>query len=187
MNVSLTAELERAVHEKVASGLYNKAGEVMRDALRLMLKRDELGDLHDDWLRAEIEVGWQAAVSVAAPITDPLMCIIRSGQGERVSPELAELLNPVDPSTFHLYRLPANTDVELHYHDIDEYWWFVSGHPRVTLRTPDGNRRDFDLGPEDLVACVRGVEHTLWADHELVYHQYSSLPKEGEGGGHLTR
>jgi len=44
MNVSLTAELERAVHEKVASGLYNNASEVMRDALRLMLKRDELGD-----------------------------------------------------------------------------------------------------------------------------------------------
>ena len=115
------------------------------------------------------------------------MCIVRCGQGERVSAELAELLNPVDPSTFHVYRLRANTDVELHYHEIDEYWWFVSGHPRVTLRTPDGNRRDFDLGPEDLVACVRGVEHTLWADHELVYHQYSSIPKEGEGGAHLTR
>ena len=57
----------------------------------------------------------------------------------------------------------------------------------MTLRTPNGNRRDFDLGPEDLVACVRGVEHTLWADHELVYYQYSSIPKEGEGGGHLTR
>ncbi len=62
MNVSLTPELELIVQEKVASGLYNNASEVMRDALRLMLKRDELGDLHDDWLRAEIEIGWQAAV-----------------------------------------------------------------------------------------------------------------------------
>ncbi len=62
MNVSLTPELESAVREKVASGLYNNASEVMRDALRLMLKRDELGDLHHDWLRAEVEIGWQAAV-----------------------------------------------------------------------------------------------------------------------------
>ena len=62
MNVSLTAELTHAVQEKVASGLYNNAGEVVRDALRLMLKRDELGDLYNDWLRAEMEIGWQAAV-----------------------------------------------------------------------------------------------------------------------------
>ncbi len=62
MNVSLTAELEHAVQEKVASGLYNNASEVMRDALRLMLKRDELGDLYSDWLRAEMEIGWQAAL-----------------------------------------------------------------------------------------------------------------------------
>ncbi len=126
-------------------------------------------------------------MSGAESITDPSLCVVRSGQGERVPPELAELLNPVNPSTFHVYRLPPNTEVELHYHDLDEYWWFVSGHPRVTLRTPDGTRKDFDLGPEDLVACVRGMEHTLWADHELVYHQYSSIPKEGEGGAHLTR
>lgn len=62
MNVSLIPELENAIQEKVASGLYNNASEVVRDALRLMLKRDELGDLHDDWLRAEIEIGWRAAV-----------------------------------------------------------------------------------------------------------------------------
>jgi hypothetical protein len=31
------------------------------------------------------------------------------------------------------------------------------------------------------------MEHTLWADHELVYYQYSSLPEGGERGGHLTR
>ena len=61
MNVSLTPELERAVQDRVASGLYNNASEVMRDALRLMLKRDELGQMYSDWLRAEIEIGWQAA------------------------------------------------------------------------------------------------------------------------------
>jgi putative addiction module CopG family antidote len=36
MNVSLTPELERLVREKVASGLYNNASEVVREALRAM-------------------------------------------------------------------------------------------------------------------------------------------------------
>lgn len=36
MNVSLTPELERFVREKVASGLYNNASEVVREALRAM-------------------------------------------------------------------------------------------------------------------------------------------------------
>jgi putative addiction module CopG family antidote len=35
MNVSLTAELEKYVRRKVASGLYNNASEVIREALRL--------------------------------------------------------------------------------------------------------------------------------------------------------
>lgn len=36
MNVSLTPELERFVREKVASGLYNNASEVVREALRAL-------------------------------------------------------------------------------------------------------------------------------------------------------
>jgi len=36
VNVSLTPELERFVREKVATGLYNNASEVVREALRAM-------------------------------------------------------------------------------------------------------------------------------------------------------
>jgi mannose-6-phosphate isomerase-like protein (cupin superfamily) len=118
---------------------------------------------------------------------DPSLCIVRLGQGQRVSPELRALLNPVDPGSFHEYRLPANTDVELHYHDYDEYWLFTAGRPRVTLRSPSGVTRQFDLEPGDMVACVRGIEHTLWADHELIYFQYSSVLRGDERPGHLTR
>lgn len=39
MNVSLTPELERLVREKVATGLYNNASEVVREALRLFLSK----------------------------------------------------------------------------------------------------------------------------------------------------
>lgn len=40
MNVSLTSKLEDFVRHKVASGLYNNASEVVREALRLMIERD---------------------------------------------------------------------------------------------------------------------------------------------------
>lgn len=40
MNVSLTPDLERFIREKVESGLYNSASEVVREALRLLVARD---------------------------------------------------------------------------------------------------------------------------------------------------
>lgn len=40
MNVSLTAELEKYVRRKVASGLYNNASEVIREALRLHVENE---------------------------------------------------------------------------------------------------------------------------------------------------
>jgi antitoxin ParD1/3/4 len=41
MNVSLTPELEELVNEKVRSGLYQTASEVVREALRLLKLRDD--------------------------------------------------------------------------------------------------------------------------------------------------
>lgn len=41
MNVSLTPELEKFVAGKVASGRYNSASEVMREALRLLEEHDQ--------------------------------------------------------------------------------------------------------------------------------------------------
>ena len=40
MNVSLTPELEKYVRRKVASGLYNNASELIREALRLLVARE---------------------------------------------------------------------------------------------------------------------------------------------------
>jgi mannose-6-phosphate isomerase-like protein (cupin superfamily) len=123
----------------------------------------------------------------AEGINDPAVCIVRLSRGERPSAELRALLSPVDPGSFHEYRLPAHSEVELHFHDYDEYWLFTAGQPRVTLRTPTGVTREFHLGPGDMVACVRGIEHTLHADHELVYYQFSSMLCGDERPGHLTR
>ncbi|RKU09408.1 hypothetical protein C6502_12875 [Candidatus Poribacteria bacterium] len=125
--------------------------------------------------------------SVAERIDDPLLCVVHIGQGERITGLLGELLNPVNSESFHEYRLPANSDVELHYHDYDEYWLFTAGTPKVTLRLPTGIMKTVQLEPGDMVACVRGVEHTLWADHELVYFQFSSVLEGSERRGHLIR
>jgi putative addiction module CopG family antidote len=40
MNISLTPKLETYIKEKVASGLYNNASEVIREALRVLLERE---------------------------------------------------------------------------------------------------------------------------------------------------
>jgi antitoxin ParD1/3/4 len=42
MNVSLTPALERLVQQKVESGLYNNASEVIREALRLMKESEDI-------------------------------------------------------------------------------------------------------------------------------------------------
>ena len=41
MNVSLTPELEQYVQEKVSSGLYYSASEVIREGLRLLKEREQ--------------------------------------------------------------------------------------------------------------------------------------------------
>lgn len=60
MHVSLTPELENRVRDKVESGLYNNASEVIREALRFM-------DAHEAWvqdiklahLREQLQIGLQ--------------------------------------------------------------------------------------------------------------------------------
>ena len=57
MNVSLTPTLEELVQRKVATGLYNSASEVIREALRLLEERDEVGRMKLEILRQEVSVG----------------------------------------------------------------------------------------------------------------------------------
>jgi antitoxin ParD1/3/4 len=57
MNVSLTPELERLVDEKVASGFYDSASEVVREALRLLKERDEIRSLARAELRRDVVAG----------------------------------------------------------------------------------------------------------------------------------
>ncbi len=57
MNVSLMPELETLVNEKVKSGNYNSASEVVREALRLLKEQDELKRIRREQLRGEVMKG----------------------------------------------------------------------------------------------------------------------------------
>jgi antitoxin ParD1/3/4 len=61
MNISLTPELEQFVTQKVESGLYQTASEVIRDGLRLLRERDDLHRQKLEALREEIAVGIEQA------------------------------------------------------------------------------------------------------------------------------
>lgn len=57
MNVNLSPHLEAMVKNKVASGRYTSASEVVREALRLMEQQDQLRALQLQQLRQDIQEG----------------------------------------------------------------------------------------------------------------------------------
>ncbi|WP_295044953.1 type II toxin-antitoxin system ParD family antitoxin [uncultured Paracoccus sp.] len=61
MHVSLTEKLEDYVRQKVASGLYNNASEVIREALRLKIATEQGDEARLQRLREAIEPAWQEA------------------------------------------------------------------------------------------------------------------------------
>ncbi|PSB49208.1 type II toxin-antitoxin system ParD family antitoxin [Cyanosarcina cf. burmensis CCALA 770] len=61
MNVSLTPELEAFVNEKVASGMYYSASEVIREGLRLLKEQDTLRQMRLEELKKEIAIGIEQA------------------------------------------------------------------------------------------------------------------------------
>jgi antitoxin ParD1/3/4 len=57
MNVSLTPELERRVDERVETGLYTSASELVREALRLFFQFDEARQREVEDLNRKIAIG----------------------------------------------------------------------------------------------------------------------------------
>jgi antitoxin ParD1/3/4 len=57
MNVSLTKELEDLVADKVKTGRYLSASEVVREALRLLEERDRIKEMRLGQFRKEIQKG----------------------------------------------------------------------------------------------------------------------------------
>ena len=61
MNISLTPELEDLVNQKVRSGRYRSASEVIWEGLRLLKEQDEFKELRLQELRREVARGIEQA------------------------------------------------------------------------------------------------------------------------------
>ncbi len=60
MNFSLTPSLEQYVRDKAKSGDYNNSSEVVREAIRLLKRNEELKEIKMSQLRAAILQGDEA-------------------------------------------------------------------------------------------------------------------------------
>lgn len=60
MNINLTPQLEDMVRQKVATGLYSSASEVVREALRLMDEQDRMRVAKLEQLRGDIREGLES-------------------------------------------------------------------------------------------------------------------------------
>ena len=60
MNVHLTPELEQLVHNRVQTGRYNSASEVVREASRLLEEHDHLRQVRLQEMRLKIQEGWDS-------------------------------------------------------------------------------------------------------------------------------
>ena len=70
MNVSLTPELEKYVSEKVESGLYHSASEVIREGLRLLKDQDALRKVRLHEVRQQIQEGVNSGESQPLNVED---------------------------------------------------------------------------------------------------------------------
>ena len=57
MNISLTPELEKYIHNKVNSGFYTSVSEVIRESLRLMYTYEDLQKQRVNHLNQAIDLG----------------------------------------------------------------------------------------------------------------------------------
>ena len=118
---------------------------------------------------------------------EPRMFAVNHAGGEKLSLEVARLLDPVDPSSHHFWELSREKATELHYHDCDEYWAWAKGRTLLAIRLADGRSDEFEIGPGWLVYCVRGVEHGHTPVEDWACFEWRSVPREGARPGHLLR
>ena len=90
MNVSLTPQLEELVRRKVATGLYNNASEVVREALRLLDEQDRLRELRAAIAVAEGQVERGEIVEYTPDYMERVLqrAKERAAQGRPVKPDV---------------------------------------------------------------------------------------------------
>ena len=81
MNINLTPQLEEMVRQKVISGLYTSASEVVREALRLMDEKDQLRLAKLAQLRQDIQEGLDSGPTAAWDVAE----IKREGRAKKAA------------------------------------------------------------------------------------------------------
>lgn len=69
MNISLTPTLEKFVNDKVASGLYNSVSEVIREAIRLLISKENISKDVLIQLNKDIDKGLNDSMTLDGPET----------------------------------------------------------------------------------------------------------------------
>lgn len=72
MNVNLNPVFEDYMKQQLESGMYNNASEVIREALRLKMQKDEVYQARLEALRSAIDDGLQSGDSTDFDMTDIL-------------------------------------------------------------------------------------------------------------------
>jgi antitoxin ParD1/3/4 len=60
-DILLTPAMEKDIEDAIASGEYTSASEIVREGMRLWKERRLRSQLYDEWLTAQIELGWDQA------------------------------------------------------------------------------------------------------------------------------
>jgi antitoxin ParD1/3/4 len=85
MNISLTPELEKLIEERVKSGMYTSASEVVREGLRLLQERDLLKQIKLDELRRQIQIGVDASSRGEVVSEDEAVLRLKARYGRAVA------------------------------------------------------------------------------------------------------
>lgn len=118
---------------------------------------------------------------------EPEMFIVDHGAGEQPDERIQRLKSPLDGDGLHCWFLAKEKATALHYHDYDEYWAWMKGRSVVTIRLPDGRSGKFEVGPGQVVHCVRGVEHGHEPLEDWGCYEWRSVIEPDARKGHLKR
>jgi mannose-6-phosphate isomerase-like protein (cupin superfamily) len=117
----------------------------------------------------------------------PRMFAVNHGAQEKLSGEIAAMLDPVRTDAMHFWSLTKAEFPELHYHAHDEYWMWAKGRTTMRIRLPDGRQDTFEVGPGWIMYLVRGVEHCHTPLKNWQCYELHGLYRNGVGPEHLHR
>lgn len=100
----------------------------------------------------------------------------------KATPSQATFPDWSEVTNYGVNTLEAGAEVELHFHDCNEYWIIVEGKG---LATSEG--REYELGPGDMLLTEAGDEHALVVTEKMVAIYFYGVMPPGGRTGHLHR